>query len=121
MKVNFIGGKLKLKNQKDDVTISKMKKIIAKDISKKSEDKITNFVSKNEEEYLRKLEENIIEDNHSDQMTEHEKAFYERKMKKLPEKIKNNLILSYKEKTEQFKDSLSKLPQHYDIPKVGPG
>jgi hypothetical protein len=119
MKVNFVGGKLKLKNQKDDTTIMKMKKIISKDIYNKT--KSANFISKSEDEYLGELEKNIRDDNQDDQMTAYEKAFYERKMKKLPEKIKNNLILSYKEKSEQFKESLSKLPQHYDIPKVGPG
>ena len=37
MKVNFVGGKLKLKNQKNDLSMSKLKKVITKDIIKEKE------------------------------------------------------------------------------------
>lgn len=144
--VNFVGGKLKLKNQKTDRSMKEVKKVITKDISKvKKEpagkdidnDKIIANLNDDEENYLNELanqakggdnENNSKNKNNKrnipetvDYRTEAEKLFEERRMKNLPEKMRKNLIMSYKERYEKFNKTLSKLPEHYDIPKVGPG
>ena len=129
MKVNFVGGMLKLKNQKNDSSMAKLKKVISKDIIKEKEkfpnEEIIGFLNNDEEKYVRTLEEQIehtnkLKDNY-DTRTAAEKAFQERKLKRLPEKILKDLQTNYKQKYEHFNKSLSKLPEHYDIPKVGPG
>lgn len=114
----FIGGKLKLKNIKNDKTLTQMKKIISKDIPKlqKQEPLIQNS-----EEYLHILENQINEPSYLDTRTQAQKMFDERRLKKLPEKIKKNLNVTFKQRFETFNKALSKLPEHYDIPKVGPG
>ena len=124
--MNFVGGKLKLKNLKNDKTFVEIKKIITKDIKsdKPKENEPENFII-NEQEYMEELISQIekpkkIEEVY-DERTEAEKHFEERSKKRLPDKINKKLSLSYKKKSEEFKKLLSKLPQHYDIPKVGPG
>ena len=37
------------------------------------------------------------------------------------ERVEKKVQTSYKEKTEKFSQNLAKLPEHFDIPKVGPG
>ena len=54
-------------------------------------------------------------------MTAAEKLFYERKLKMMPQKIHLMARTSFKEKYQQYYKSLTKLPEHHDIPKVGPG
>lgn len=54
-------------------------------------------------------------------MTKAEKMFYMKKLKKLPDKIKKMSKTSFREKYQQYYKSLTKLPEHHDIPKVGPG
>jgi hypothetical protein len=152
-KTNFIGGKLKLKNQKDDKTVQQIKKVLTKDVAKvksriyeKEEiaiekkvdldkeldlenEEIIGHMNKNEEKYLKELESQINSSNNNandeefvDHRTQAEKLFDERWMKKLPDKIKKKIVsTSYKQRAENFNKLLSKLPEHYDIPKVGPG
>ena len=42
-------------------------------------------------------------------------------MKKLPDKIQKMARTTFKEKYQQYYKALTKLPEHHDIPKVGPG
>lgn len=147
---NFVGGKLKFKNpsytnsqiQKiisKDIQSSKIKKQYQSDPQIKTIDnlqKISGCVNKNEQEYINILEEEImkddiekanykkiepIKDDFIDTRTNAEKLFDERRLKRLPEKIRKNLDLNFKKKFENYNKLLSKLPEHYDIPKVGPG
>jgi protein FAM32A len=137
-KFNFVGGKLKIKSTKSEMTVypslNKLKKFVAqeqklisKNEKKKSyEEEISAFVNDDESNYLRKLERNIEEDtkesnNLLEDMTSAERLYYQRKLNRLPEKIKKGLHMTYKQKYENFNKALSKLPEHYDIPKVGPG
>lgn len=55
------------------------------------------------------------------QMTPAERLFEEKRLKRLPEKIKKMTRTSFKEKYQTYYKSLTKLPEHHDIPKVGPG
>ena len=57
----------------------------------------------------------------NDQRTAAEKRFDAMKLKRLPEKIKAETKVTFKSKYEEYSKNLNKLPEHYDIPKVGPG
>lgn len=129
MKSTFIGGKLKLKKQIPSRSILEIKKIGLKDIKKNqieerdlTSNQIYSGLDENEENYMNCLINEINKTNkQSDTRTDAEKLFDERRLKRLPEKIKKNVNVTYKQKYENFTKSLSKLPEHYDIPKVGPG
>lgn len=54
-------------------------------------------------------------------MTESERRFLEVQRQRQRDRIEKNLLLTHREKIEQFNDKLEKLPEHFDIPKVGPG
>ena len=41
--------------------------------------------------------------------------------KRMLERIDNKMDTSHRERVQQFNANLSKLPEHFDIPKVGPG
>jgi protein FAM32A len=120
-----IPGKLRMKTTRVDPVLDKMKKIITKDIPTKE---TTAHLSKDEQNYLHRLEEQINTEKsfgyltpENDTRTAAEKLFDERKLKKLPEKIKKEINVTFKQKYENYNKNLSRLPEHYDIPKVGPG
>lgn len=149
--VNFVGGKLKFKNPKIDKTIIKMKAIAKKEIedtfglepkNKKYDEIINNGLQLDEEEEKLEIEERkknsenkkLIKEKESkidlmygfideinDQRTAAEKRFDAMKLKRLPEKIEREKKVSFKNKYEEYNKNLNKLPEHYDIPKVGPG
>jgi len=148
--VNFVGGKLKFKNPKIDKTIIKMKKIAKKEIidtfgeepkMKNYEEIINDGLPIDEEEKLEIVERKINAENKkiikekenkidlmygfideiNDQRTAAEKRFDAMKLKRLPEKIEKETKITFKNKYEEFSKNLNKLPEHYDIPKVGPG
>ncbi len=145
-KINFVGGKLRLKSTKPEntilPTINKLKQVVAKE--KKNlrnrertyDEEIGGFLNEKEEAYIEALENNIdFEESYEspmsekrttekglmDDMTPAERVYYERKLNRLPEKIRKSLQTTYKQKYDTFNKTLSKLPTHYDIPKVGPG
>jgi protein FAM32A len=97
--INFIKGRLKFKNESSQLSLSRTD----------NKDKI--IIQNN------KIEEDVLYKN----LTHSEKQFLNRKLNRLPDKIKKTLQTTYKQKYENFNKSLSKLPEHYDIPKVGPG
>jgi protein FAM32A len=126
-KTKHIPGMLKLKTHKTDPTLKRMKQIMTKDV-KDIRNTTTGHISKDEESYLRSLEGKIKGDktfgyitSDNDNRTEAERLFDERKLKKLPEKIKKEVTTNFKQKYENYSKNLSRLPEHYDIPKVGPG
>lgn len=148
--VNFVGGKLRFKNPKIDKTIIKMKKIAKKEIEetfceepkmKNYEEIIKDGLPIDEEEKIEIEERKINEENKksmkekadkidlmygfideiNDQRTAAEKRFDAMKLKRLPEKIEKETKVTFKNKYEEYSKNLNKLPEHYDIPKVGPG
>ncbi len=148
--VNFVGGKLRFKNPKIDKTIIRMKKIAGKEIKsslvenpkiKSYEDIITEGLPIDEEEKIEMEERKQIQENKrtqkeknekidliygfideiNDTRTAAEKRFDAMKLKRLPEKIEKDMKVTFKQKYEDYSKNLSKLPEHYDIPKVGPG
>ena len=42
-------------------------------------------------------------------------------MQRMRKQIEKQLEMGHKEKVEQFNERLANLPEHFDIPKVGPG
>lgn len=147
MKLNIIPGKLRLKNSNG---IKKTKRLIEKNtllgnnnkpskiIHKEFKEKeinnfeITGIIEGKEEDKIikecyKKLEKDDKIDKNKDiddlmgKLTQAEKLFYEKKMKKLPDKIQKMARTTFKEKYQQYYKALTKLPEHHDIPKVGPG
>lgn len=57
----------------------------------------------------------------NDTRTTAEKRFDAMKLKRLPDRIEKEVKVSFKQKYEEYNKNLNKLPEHYDIPKVGPG
>ena len=138
MKLNVIPGKFRLKKE---AGIKRMRKLMDKTKSNKrtnNESKkeigiidITGIIKEKEDDKLveecekkidneSKIKKNDI-DKLMESMTPAERAFYQKKMKKLPEKIQKMAKTSFKEKYQQYYKALTKLPEHHDIPKVGPG
>ena len=118
-KTNFIGGALKLKNLKPDKTLKKMKKIITSDIKSLKKEKQKNGEEKVDPEKLYKIEFRGNID--YDTRTEAEKRYDDVKLKRLPQKIHKNISTTFQEKFDSYSKNLSRLPEHFDIPKVGPG
>ncbi len=54
-------------------------------------------------------------------MTESERRYLEVQRQRQQQRIDGKLALNHREKIEEFNKKLSKLPEHFDIPKVGPG
>lgn len=147
MKLNIIPGKLRLKNSNgikktkrliEKNTLlgnnNKLSKIIHKEFKEKEINnfEITGIIEGKEEDKIikecsKKLEKDDKIDKNKDiddlmgKLTQAEKLFYEKKMKKLPDKIQKMARTTFKEKYQQYYKALTKLPEHHDIPKVGPG
>ena len=147
MKLNIIPGKLRLKNSNgikktkrliEKNTLlgnnNKLSKIIHKEFKEKEINnfEITGIIEGKEEDKIikecsKKLEKddkigkNKDIDDLMGKLTQAEKLFYEKKMKKLPDKIQKMARTTFKEKYQQYYKALTKLPEHHDIPKVGPG
>ena len=147
MKLNIIPGKLRLKNSNgikktkrliEKNTLlgnnNKLSKIIQKEFKEKEINnfEITGIIEGKEEDKIikecsKKLEKDDKIDKNKDiddlmgKLTQAEKLFYEKKMKKLPDKIQKMARTTFKEKYQQYYKALTKLPEHHDIPKVGPG
>ena len=54
-------------------------------------------------------------------MTASEHKFKEMARKRLEEKADKLALKSHKERVAEFNESLAKLSEHHDIPKIGPG
>ena len=54
-------------------------------------------------------------------MTESERRYPEVQRQREQKRIDGKLALNHREKIEEFNKTLAKLPEHFDIPKVGPG
>ncbi|KAL4435369.1 hypothetical protein ABPG74_022852 [Tetrahymena malaccensis] len=53
--------------------------------------------------------------------TKSQEAFDVIRKKRFDEKVQQELKITHREKLEKFNKGLSQLPEHFDIPKVGPG
>ncbi|GJQ12061.1 hypothetical protein GpartN1_g5529.t1 [Galdieria partita] len=56
----------------------------------------------------------------SEERTEAEKRFEEKKRQRDEDKLKREAQMSYRSKVEKFNEQLMKEPEHFDVPKVCP-
>ena len=133
----FVGGKLKFKNPKANLTTLKLKDQIIKNsnssMSNMSKNELKTFndfkesigeviTINNGDKKLDKLVEQIKNNEkkeEKDYRTDMEKKFDEMRMKKLPERIDQNLKGYKKELQDKFKDILDKQVNNFEMPKVG--
>eukprot|EP00008_Paramoeba_atlantica_P003746 CAMPEP_0201488428 /NCGR_PEP_ID=MMETSP0151_2-20130828/18162_1 /ASSEMBLY_ACC=CAM_ASM_000257 /TAXON_ID=200890 /ORGANISM="Paramoeba atlantica, Strain 621/1 / CCAP 1560/9" /LENGTH=120 /DNA_ID=CAMNT_0047873715 /DNA_START=21 /DNA_END=383 /DNA_ORIENTATION=- len=113
------GGRLKLKKQSAmGVQVEKKKKKKKKKLQVLPPDSPPSKKEGKEEE---EEEEWEPKEPVCDIRTDAEKRFDRIQREREEKKIKSQAEKSYKEKMKNLNDYLDRLPQHFDIPKVGPG
>lgn len=114
--MSFVGGALKLKGLKPLVKTKSIKKDPKKEIAKeKLSEKLKDHVTDKREEIKEPVQH---------VMTESERKFRDIQMIRLKQRVDHNdaeLMVSHRQKIENFNKKLANLPEHNDIPKVGPG
>jgi protein FAM32A len=53
--------------------------------------------------------------------TEAERRYEERKRKRLDERLRREGVKTHKERVEELNRYLSRLSEHHDMPRIGPG
>lgn len=104
------GAKVKKHKKKKDK--SALEKNLAEPKKEESQDKDKEEAEEEEEEPSRSRK------------TEAERRFEEARRKKLLEKAESSrpeLLKTHKERVEELNTYLSKLSEHHDMPKIGPG
>ncbi|PKX94018.1 DUF1754 domain-containing protein [Aspergillus novofumigatus IBT 16806] len=118
------GGKLKLKGSKvSDGRVEKKKKK-----SKKSKSDKEGEVGSAPPEARHPDEEGRSEDHTTPDepgatvgKTEAERKYEEARKKRLLERLKREGVKTHKERVEELNKYLSRLSEHHDMPKIGPG
>ena len=107
------GGKLNLKGGNDSRGLSKKKKK-----KKKSLDAVEagSFSAPGGDEAGGSPSPRFL-----DTRTDAQKRFEETRKKREEELIKKKAAKTHREKIEELNKQLSTMPEHYDIPRVGPG
>ncbi|CAG8287957.1 unnamed protein product [Penicillium salamii] len=120
------GGKLKLKGSKvSGGRIEKKKKKSSKKKEEKAGSPEEN--TKNTETGLEKRDKDeavrFEEDREQDTpgKTETEKKYEEIRRKRLHERLQRDGVKTHKERVEDLNKYLSRLSEHHDMPKIGPG
>jgi len=114
--MSFVGGSLKLKGLKPLVKTKAIKKDPKPELAKEK------LAEKLVDQNLERKEEAKEPVKHT--MTESERKFREIQLVRLQQRIEQNdaeLMVSHRKKIETFNKKLANLPEHNDIPKVGPG
>ncbi|KAJ5883085.1 uncharacterized protein N7473_009971 [Penicillium subrubescens] len=126
------GGKLKLKGSKvSDGRVDKKKKKKAKKEKEKETDAEQAEAEKSQRQESREADsaERAVsrerdEDGGSGSSaakTEAERKYEEIRRKRLHERLQKEGIKSHKERVEELNKYLSRLSEHHDMPKIGPG
>ncbi|KAE8153855.1 hypothetical protein BDV25DRAFT_148554 [Aspergillus avenaceus] len=115
------GGKLKLKGSKvSDGRIEKKKKK-----KSKKEDKHESLDAENrpsEDVNKEVSRDGGVGGNSNDEgKTEAERKYEEMRRKRLQERLKREGVKTHKERVEELNKYLSRLSEHHDMPKIGPG
>ena len=71
--------------------------------------------------HLQPLEVDPFSDNVQEKKTPTELSFQITRKNRVTNRVEKSLDKNYKGKVMSFNKSLSKLPMHFDIPKIGPG
>mmetsp|Transcript_20800 Transcript_20800/g.24030 ORF Transcript_20800/g.24030 Transcript_20800/m.24030 type:complete len:135 (+) Transcript_20800:50-454(+) len=98
-------------------------------IAKEEEEEEEKRTKQQEESYEPKLhkvvkvdnDKSTLVDSYGNRQTEYEKKVSLLREKRMNDRLKKELGTSFRAKMEGFNKTLSKIPEHYDIPKVGPG
>ncbi|KAJ5450644.1 uncharacterized protein N7458_007093 [Penicillium daleae] len=123
------GGKLKLKGSKvSDGRVDKKKKKKAKKEKDAAQSEQAEQVQRPESgeadaeaEAEREASREREEEGGSSAKTEAEKKYEEVRRKRLHERLQKEGIKSHKERVEELNKYLSRLSEHHDMPKIGPG
>ncbi|KAF4267184.1 hypothetical protein KXW98_005851 [Aspergillus fumigatus] len=119
------GGKLKLKGSKvSDGRVEKKKKKSKKSKSdKEGEDGSAPPEARHPGEDGRSEDHHISTDNGGATVgkTEAERKYEEARKKRLLERLKREGVKTHKERVEELNKYLSRLSEHHDMPKIGPG
>ncbi|RAQ41339.1 hypothetical protein AFGD_011145 [Aspergillus flavus] len=128
------GGKLKLKGSKvSEGRIEKKKKKAKKNpetgSKKESEDAPSASTSQAVDEKENPLSPPPAQQDESDfgvsagatGKTEAERKYEEMRKKRLQERLKREGVKTHKERVEELNKYLSRLSEHHDMPKIGPG
>ncbi|KKY14077.1 hypothetical protein UCRPC4_g06860 [Phaeomoniella chlamydospora] len=132
----FSTGKLKLKGVSTDAKISKKKKKHRSEDSKskKEQEEIKGAPDGQRSSLSKALKEDDTEfETGRDQTegerdaqgervkTEAERRWEEQRRRRLDDRLKREGVKSHKERVEELNRYLSKLSEHHDMPKIGPG
>ncbi|KAB8073171.1 hypothetical protein BDV29DRAFT_157859 [Aspergillus leporis] len=128
------GGKLKLKGSKvSDGRIEKKKKKAKKSNPESTTTTATNVKADSsasvstpapEKSPVREQEDSDAGVSSSGPVpakTEAERKYEEMKKKRLQERLKREGVKTHKERVEELNKYLSRLSEHHDMPKIGPG
>ncbi|KAE8167147.1 hypothetical protein BDV40DRAFT_187355 [Aspergillus tamarii] len=124
------GGKLKLKGSKvSDGRIEKKKKKAKKSNpetgSKKESDNVSPPASTSQAADEKESSTSLPQPDESDVgvsgKTEAERKHEEMRKKRLQERLKREGVKTHKERVEELNKYLSRLSEHHDMPKIGPG
>ncbi|KAJ5204593.1 uncharacterized protein N7498_005472 [Penicillium cinerascens] len=111
------GGKLKLKGGKvSDGRVEKKKK---KSLKKKEKAEQDQPPREEPDEGTKSPQEDAPEG--SAAKTEAERKYEEIRRKRLHERLQKEGIKTHKERVEELNKYLSRLSEHHDMPKIGPG
>ncbi|KAJ5126956.1 hypothetical protein N7448_007735 [Penicillium atrosanguineum] len=111
------GGKLKLKGSKvSDGRVEKKKKKSLKKKEKAEQDQPTR-----EPDAETKSPQVDDEPEDSTAKTEAERKYEAIRRKRLHERLQKEGIKTHKERVEELNKYLSRLSEHHDMPKIGPG
>ncbi|KAJ6120755.1 hypothetical protein N7523_005035 [Penicillium sp. IBT 18751x] len=114
------GGKLKLKGSKvNDGRVEKKKKKSLKKKEKTEEDQPREADAGPDAESQSPLADE--ESQSSAAKTEAERKYEEIRRKRLRERLQKEGIKTHKERVEELNKYLSRLSEHHDMPKIGPG
>ncbi|KAL2220756.1 hypothetical protein M432DRAFT_238768 [Thermoascus aurantiacus ATCC 26904] len=113
-------GKLKLKGVKDGRVEKKKKK---KKEKKEGEDATADAEREASAGAEARGEEEDVDEKGYRLVgkTEAEKRYEEERRKRLDQRLKREGVKTHKERVEEFNKYLSKLSEHHDMPRIGPG
>lgn len=124
------GGKLKLKGSKvaDGRVEKKKKKGLKKEERKKKEEQEAKMnpdngegaVERRDDEHSESREDPRNEEEGGPK-TETERKYEEVRRKRLRERLQRDGVKTHKERVEDLNKYLSRLSEHHDMPKIGPG
>jgi len=120
LKLKGAGGVTKKKKSKKPKS-EKIEQALDRTEDSSTKESSTKDDKPEQDEEAEALEPEKVEASSSARKTEAELRFEEQKRKRLEEKLKKDGSKTHKEKVEELNRYLSKLSEHHDMPRIGPG